>query len=86
MRPGTGAHIARDMRPGGPISLGIWGRGAPKAWGAYITTTTVTIKVAPTHTLNIASMYGLFIVVASTIIDTNKGQGVSSDTGVLPVS
>ena len=39
MRPGTGAHITRDMRPGGPISLGIWDQGAPKVWGAYITTT-----------------------------------------------
>ena len=27
MRPGTGAHIARDMRPRGPISLGIWAEG-----------------------------------------------------------
>ena len=27
MGPGTGAHIARDMRTQGPISLGIWGRG-----------------------------------------------------------
>ena len=25
----TGAHIARDMRPRGPISLEIWG---PKVW------------------------------------------------------
>ena len=29
MGPGTGSHIARDMRPGGPISLEISGRGDP---------------------------------------------------------
>ena len=35
MGSGTGAHIARDLRPRGPISLGIWGRGGgePKSMG-----------------------------------------------------
>ena len=33
MGPGTGSHIASDMRPEGRITLGISDRGAPNGWG-----------------------------------------------------
>ena len=31
--PSTGAHIPRDMRPSGSISLVIWGRGGGQNYG-----------------------------------------------------
>lgn len=45
----TGSHISRDMRPGGRISLEIFGRGDPSNVGAYIATTPV---INPSTALN----------------------------------
>ena len=41
MGPGTGSHIASDMRPEGRITLGISDRGAPPKVGSHIATTPV---------------------------------------------
>ena len=41
MGPGTGSHIASDMRQEGRITLGISDRGAPPKVGSHIATTAV---------------------------------------------